>query len=454
MNVPVILEEEHPPGLLGVELQQSAIDAGTGDRSQQVVGPGVELISRGSDTGDAEPGRETDDAPAVGLERHVHGVADNFDPDLPRMVSLNLVQGVRVHVVVVGIVQWREGVVGNGSPPADVDGGYSRLLPFGIHSRDAGSREEFGPGDGAPAAALHVEVRQRGLVVPNLVVLAETEVEGVDGGGAESVRPPQLVVFAVQVLILPEPDEGCRAASRLRLQELAVLVGEAEGDGVTVGKVAIVTNRVLVLVANPIRTGNVVPRESRSRWIGEELVDELRLLRDPVVWNDVVGERLPQAGRGIQGGRVVDATLVVAVVHAVGARRQQAREVAVPYCRRGHTDGNGQTSSRPLAFVVEEEEIVLRARNMAAERASELTPESSRSSITSAPPAAATAAALWRWWSCVACGNGTRTAGRPAAASSASVVAPARQTTRSAAAISRSMSSMNGSTRAGRPAAR
>ena len=42
-----------------------------------------------------------------------------------------------------------------------------------------------------------------------------------------------------------------------------------------------------------------------------------------------------------------------------------------------------------------------------------------------------------RWWSSVAAGNGTSTAGRPAAASSASVVAPARQTTRSAALISR-----------------
>ena len=44
--------------------------------------------------------------------------------------------------------------------------------------------------------------------------------------------------------------------------------------------------------------------------------------------------------------------------------------------------------------------------------------------------------AFLRWWSSVAAGNGTRTAGRPAAASSANVVAPARQTTRSAASTS------------------
>ena len=57
----------------------------------------------------------------------------------------------------------------------------------------------------------------------------------------------------------------------------------------------------------------------------------------------------------------------------------------------------------------------------------------SRSSITTAAPASANTCAFLRWWSSVAAGNGISTAGRPAAASSASVVAPARQITRSAA---------------------
>ena len=50
--------------------------------------------------------------------------------------------------------------------------------------------------------------------------------------------------------------------------------------------------------------------------------------------------------------------------------------------------------------------------------------------------------------------GGTSTEGFPAAVSSANVVAPARQITRSAAFISRSMAKRNGSTLASRPAAR
>src|SRR5581483_11496349 len=50
----------------------------------------------------------------------------------------------------------------------------------------------------------------------------------------------------------------------------------------------------------------------------------------------------------------------------------------------------------------------------------------SRSWINSAAPAATSASALRVWWSSTACGNGTSTAPRPQAVSSASVSAPAR----------------------------
>ncbi len=64
-------------------------------------------------------------------------------------------------------------------------------------------------------------------------------------------------------------------------------------------------------------------------------------------------------------------------------------------------------------------------------------PVSSRCSISSPAPASAITSAFFRWWLSAAVGNGTRIDGLPAAVSSASVVAPARQTTRSAARTSR-----------------
>ena len=76
---------------------------------------------------------------------------------------------------------------------------------------------------------------------------------------------------------------------------------------------------------------------------------------------------------------------------------------------------------------------VVRSRASARMRFASPSPVSSRSSTTSAPPTRAMTSAFLRWWSSVAVGSGTRIAGRPAAASSDSVVAPARQITRSAA---------------------
>ncbi len=79
-------------------------------------------------------------------------------------------------------------------------------------------------------------------------------------------------------------------------------------------------------------------------------------------------------------------------------------------------------------------------------------PVKSRSSITTAAPARANTSAFFRWWSSVAVGSGTRIAGVPDAASSARVVAPARQMTTSAAFISPSIWKMKASTRAASPA--
>ena len=59
-------------------------------------------------------------------------------------------------------------------------------------------------------------------------------------------------------------------------------------------------------------------------------------------------------------------------------------------------------------------------------------PVASDCSSISAAPADASVSALRRWWSSVAVGSGIRIAGFPAAVISASVVAPARQTIRSA----------------------
>ena len=62
---------------------------------------------------------------------------------------------------------------------------------------------------------------------------------------------------------------------------------------------------------------------------------------------------------------------------------------------------------------------------------------------TTAAPLDSSARAFASWWACVAAANGTRSAGRPAAAISAIVIAPARATTRSAAAYAAAMSSRN-----------
>ena len=59
-------------------------------------------------------------------------------------------------------------------------------------------------------------------------------------------------------------------------------------------------------------------------------------------------------------------------------------------------------------------------------RSASAAPVSAGCGITSAAPSRASASAFFRWWSSVAVGNGTSTAGRPATVSSASVVAPAR----------------------------
>ncbi len=60
--------------------------------------------------------------------------------------------------------------------------------------------------------------------------------------------------------------------------------------------------------------------------------------------------------------------------------------------------------------------------------------------------------ALSRWCAVVLTTSGTSSAGTPAAHSSLTVIAPARQTIRSQSASRRGMSSMNGSTSALMPA--
>jgi hypothetical protein len=70
-----------------------------------------------------------------------------------------------------------------------------------------------------------------------------------------------------------------------------------------------------------------------------------------------------------------------------------------------------------------------------------------------AAPAAARVRALALWWSSIACGSGTSTAGRPAQASSAMVEAPARATTRCAVDRRPATSGKKGESSAGTPAA-
>ena len=72
--------------------------------------------------------------------------------------------------------------------------------------------------------------------------------------------------------------------------------------------------------------------------------------------------------------------------------------------------------------------------------------------MTRAAPAWARASALRRWWSSAARGNGTNTAGLPAAVTSATVLAPERHSSRSARAKAPGMSSMKGETSAEIPA--
>ena len=73
---------------------------------------------------------------------------------------------------------------------------------------------------------------------------------------------------------------------------------------------------------------------------------------------------------------------------------------------------------------------------------------------TSQPaPASVRKRALAVWWSSTACGKGTNTAAAPTAASSVTVLAPERQTTRSASAKALAVSSMNGVSTACTPAA-
>ncbi len=75
----------------------------------------------------------------------------------------------------------------------------------------------------------------------------------------------------------------------------------------------------------------------------------------------------------------------------------------------------------------------------------------SRWAITQPAPAASAARALAVWWSSIAPGSGTRMAGRPATASSATVEAPARAMTRAAAASRSGMSVKNDDSSAGMP---
>ena len=67
-------------------------------------------------------------------------------------------------------------------------------------------------------------------------------------------------------------------------------------------------------------------------------------------------------------------------------------------------------------------------------------PEDSPSGSSTAPPALASTLAFLVWWSATTLGEGTSTAGLAMAAISAMVDAPARHSTRSAAAITRGMS--------------
>jgi hypothetical protein len=69
-----------------------------------------------------------------------------------------------------------------------------------------------------------------------------------------------------------------------------------------------------------------------------------------------------------------------------------------------------------------------------------------------AAPCWAMKMALSRWCEVVLTTSGTSTAAQPAAQSSLTVMAPARQTTTSAQASAAAMSSMNGRTSAVRPA--
>ena len=87
-----------------------------------------------------------------------------------------------------------------------------------------------------------------------------------------------------------------------------------------------------------------------------------------------------------------------------------------------------------------------RAPDRVGEQTHDLVPE--RGAVESAvrdddgAPASMRGAALSVWWSSVAKGYGTSTDGRPSTDSSAIVVAPARHTTRSAAAMASPMPSM------------
>src|SRR5712692_9712834 len=74
--------------------------------------------------------------------------------------------------------------------------------------------------------------------------------------------------------------------------------------------------------------------------------------------------------------------------------------------------------------------------------------ESSGSGITRPAPARAISWALRNWWLSVACPKGTKIAARPEAAISAAVMAPARQTTRSAQAKRSAMFVRKGTTSA------
>ena len=168
--------------------------------------------------------------------------------------------------------------------------------------------------------------------------------------------------------------------------------------------------------------------------------------RDPL-GGQALGDRRGLRSLPVTRWPMAESTVAMALIPApptptTWIRRGRSRSRRRPSGRRPGLSGHGPPPARPPAAPRRGGRArgrrphghQARGRQQAVEPLPSLGPSQDASGTTTAAPRSTRARALALWWSPGALGNGTSTAGVPVTASSATVIAPARQTMTSTAA--------------------